>query len=206
MNIVKEKYKNLKYIISYPDGYEKDKKYPIMFYTHGAGSRGNDLSLLNIDVPILNNPAKEDFIIVALQCFADTWFEIFEQLLEFCEFVYQSEFADKTRFYSIGASMGGYTAYQLMMSRPRWFAAGIICCGGGMYWNAGRLKSIPLRIFHGLNDDVVFPTESMNLVKRINQEGGNAELTIFEDCDHNCWDKVFTNKENFDWFLRNKKQ
>lgn len=201
MKISWTSYKKLKYVISYPNNYSADKKYPVIFHTHGAGSRGNDLSTLNIDVPIRNNPSAEEFIIVAPQCYADTWFEIFEQLIEFCEYIYEQPFTDKTRFYSSGISMGGYTAYQLMMSRPSLFSAGIVCCGGGMYWNASRLSTIPLRIFHGVQDLVVLPCESENMARVINECGGKATLMLYPECDHNCWDKVFTNKENFEWLL-----
>lgn len=201
MKIVSSKFKNLQYVVSYPDVFKKKEKYPVIFHTHGAGSRGTDLNILNIDVPIKNNPAAEDFIIVAPQCYADTWFEIFEQLIEFCEYVYNQDYTDKTRFYSTGISMGGYAAYQLMMSRPELFTAGLVCCGGGMYWNAMRLKDIPLRIFHGAHDTTVLPCESENMAERINQAGGKAALTVYIECEHNCWDKVFTNKENFEWLL-----
>ena len=206
MKIKQAEYKKLKYVISYPENYEEEKKYPVIFHTHGAGSRGTDLSALNIDVPIRNNPSAEDFIIVAPQCYVDTWFEIFEQLIEFCEYIYKQPFTDKTRFYSSGISMGGYTAYQLMMSRPHLFTAAIVCCGGGMYWNAGRLKDIPLRIFHGEQDKTVLPCESKNMVEKISVNGGCATLTLYPECAHNCWDKVYTNKENFEWLLSHKKE
>ena len=206
MKIQQAEYKKLKYVISYPDTYKNDEKYPVIFHTHGAGSRGTNLSTLNIDVPIRNNPSAEDFIIVSPQCYADTWFEIFEQLIEFCEYIYDQPFTDKTRFYSSGISMGGYTAYQLMMSRANLFSAGIVCCGGGMYWNASRLKNIPLRVFHGEQDKTVLPCESENMAKHINALGGNATLTVYPECAHNCWDNVFTNKENFDWLLSQCKE
>jgi len=206
MRIVREKFKNLQYIISYPNGYEEGKEYPVIFHTHGAGSRGTDLDKLNIAVPIYNNPSVEDFIIVAPQCYVDTWFEIFEQLIEFCEYIYGQAFTDKTKFYSSGISMGGYAAYQLMMSRPHLFAAGIVCCGGGIYWNSNRLKEIPLRIFHGAKDLVVLPCESEHMVNKIKEYGGTASLTIYPECAHNCWDKVYTNKENFEWLLNQVKE
>ena len=206
MRIINRQYQKLQYVISYPDSYEEGKKYPILFHTHGAGSRGTDLSTLNIDAPIKNNPLANEFIIVAPQCYADTWFEIFEQLIEFCEYVYELPFTDKKRFYSSGISMGGYAAYQLMMSRSQLFAAGIVCCGGGMYWNAGRLRGIPLRIFHGEQDKTVLPCESKNMVDKINAIGGNATLTLYPECDHNCWDKVYTNQENFEWLLKQVKE
>lgn len=206
MKIHQSEYKKLKYVISYPNGYKAEEKYPVIFHTNGAGSRGADIKMLNIDVPIRNNPSADDFIIVAPQCYADTWFEIFEQLIDFCEYIYNQPFTDKTRFYASGISMGGYAAYQLMMSRPNLFSAGIVCCGGGMYWNAGRLKDIPLRIFHGVQDKTVLPCESEHMSERINECGGNAILTLYPECDHNCWDKVYTNKENFDWLLSQRKE
>ena len=206
MKIYQETYKKLKYILSYPDNYETGKRYPIIFHTHGSGSRGTDLSTMNIAIPIKNNPAAEDFIIVAPQCYADTWFEIFEQLIEFCEYIYEQPYTDKTRFYSSGISMGGYAAYQLMMSRPNLFAAGIVCCGAGMYWNAYRLKDIPLRIFHGAKDLTVLPCESEHMAERIKASGGNVALTIYPECDHNCWDNVYTNRENFNWLLSQRRE
>ncbi|MBQ3505658.1 MAG: prolyl oligopeptidase family serine peptidase [Clostridia bacterium] len=206
MKIEQGEYKKLKYVISYPNGYKDGEQYPVIFHTHGAGSRGTDLSLLNINVPICNNPSADNFIIVAPQCYADTWFEIFEQLIEFCEYIHEQPFTDKTKFYSSGISMGGYTAYQLMMSRPHLFTAGIVCCGGGMYWNASRLKDIPLRIFHGKQDKTVLPCESKNMAEYINSNGGCATLTLYPECAHNCWDKVYTNKENFDWLLSQYKE
>lgn len=206
MRIVGEKYKKLQYVISYPDDYAVEKQYPVIFHTHGAGSRGSDLKVLDIDVPIRNNPLANEFIIVVPQCYADTWFEIFEQLIEFCEYIYEQPFTDKTRFYSSGISMGGYTAYQLMMSRPWLFAGGIVCCGGGMYWNTGRLKDIPLRVFHGEQDRTILPCESKTMVEYILKKGGHATLTLYPDCAHNCWDKVYTNKENFEWLLKQVKE
>ena len=102
--------------------------------------------------------------------------------------------------------MGGYTAYQLMMSRPNLFTAGIVCCGGGMYWNASRLKDIPLQIFHGAKDITVFPCESEHMAEQINACDGNATITIYPECDHNCWDKTYTNKEIFDWLLSQRRK
>ena len=106
MKIMQGVYKKLKYVISYPDNYREEEKYPVIFHTHGSGSRGADLSKLNIDVPIRNNPSANNFIIVAPQCYADTWFEIFEQLIKFCEYIYEQPFTDKTKFYSSGRMMG----------------------------------------------------------------------------------------------------
>ena len=36
----------LKYVIQYPEGFLEDKKYPVILFLHGAGTRGNDISKL----------------------------------------------------------------------------------------------------------------------------------------------------------------
>ena len=69
---------------------------------------------------------------------------------------------DKSRVYVVGASMGGYATWQLAMSRPELFAAIIPICGGGMYWNAGRLIHMGVWVFHGEEDITVLPQESKN--------------------------------------------
>ena len=203
MKLQEKSFKNLKYCLWLPENFNAKKKYPVIFFTHGAGSRGNDLNKLEQNHPVLQRILgyAEEAVICAPQCAKDTWFDVFESLIALTEFIHGRAYADKKKFYGIGASMGGYAMIQLMQSRPQLFTAGIICCGGGMYWNAGRLKDIPLRIFHGKQDTVVLPCESEHMSERINECGGNATLTLYPECAHNCWDKVFTNKENFDWLL-----
>lgn len=74
--------------------------------------------------------------------------------------------------------MGGYTAWMTAMTKPEVFAALIPVCGG-MCWDAGKLKSIPIWAFHGALDTTVFVTESINMVNAVNNSGGNAKLTIY---------------------------
>ena len=39
-------HKTLDYVINYPDDYEEGKKFPLLIHLHGAGTRGNDISLV----------------------------------------------------------------------------------------------------------------------------------------------------------------
>ena len=45
------KYKNIGYVIQKPEDFNPDDKYPMVILLHGAGWRGNDVSLLK-DYPI----------------------------------------------------------------------------------------------------------------------------------------------------------
>jgi hypothetical protein len=37
--------------------------------------------------------------------------------------------------------------------------------------------------------------------KTVNQYGGRAELILFPEFEHNCWDAVYSDEKNYDWLL-----
>ena len=192
--------KGLKYLYYSPN---TDGNLPLIIYLHGAGSRGTELSQLSHAGPIgelekgRNIPAR----MVAPQCCGDTWFELFETLIDFAENTANESGVDKSRIYLTGVSMGAYAAWQLAMTKPDMFAALVPVCGGGMYWNAERLKNMPVWAFHGALDDVVYPEESIKMVYRINKSGGNAKITVFEKADHNAWDPAYALDEMWSWMF-----
>lgn len=201
-----EEFGELKYCMWKPADFSENKLYPLIIFTHGAGSRGNDLKAIKNNIIIeLALPYAKDAIVVAPQCSSNTWFDHFNDLLDFIKQVKDFDYVDKNRVYGIGVSMGGYTMIAVMQSIPEIFAAGIICCGGGMYWNAERLKNIRLRLFHGEKDECVYPEESRRMYEKIIESGGKAELTVYPECDHNCWEKTFTGGENVMWLLKQEK-
>lgn len=205
----KRSFGNLTYLISFPENFDESKSYPTLFHTHGAGGRGNDPSVLLQAGPLKEiqngREALKNCIVVAPQCFADTWFEIFEQLIAFCEYIYSLPYVDPTHFYASGISMGGYAILQLMMSRPALWTAGAVCCGGGMYWNAARMKEIPLWFFHGEDDPTVAVDESRRFVKNLQAKDANVKLTVYENTAHNCWDKTYARDDLYEWLFAQRK-
>lgn len=180
---------------------------PLIIDIHGAGGRGKELSLIN-DGRVrayLSRHTEYDCIVVSPQCHCDTWFELFDVLLEFIDKMRKDSRVDTSRVYLTGASMGGYTSWQIAMSRPEWFAALVPLCGGGMYWNAWRIKDIPIWAFHGALDKTVLPEETLHMVSAVNQCGGNAKITIYPKCDHNVWDTVYTSADMWNWMFAQKK-
>lgn len=201
-----KKFEKLTYILKYPDNYEEGKKYPVIMFLHGAGSRGNDIEKVKANPFFCITDEYENFpfIIAAPQCCTDTWFDAFETLKRLTLSIYDSEFTDKEHFYAMGASMGGYASWQLAMSMPDLFAAVVPICGGGMYWNAGRLVNVSVWAFHGALDNTVFCEESEKMVNAVNNAGGNAKLTVYPNNSHDAWSDTYSNKEVFEWLLSNK--
>ena len=205
VNVKKETFKSLHYLIYYPKDYQKGKKYPLVLHLHGAGSRGTNFEEFKGST-ILDILEKEDSplsnaICVFPQCHADSWFDIFGDLLDFVKHLYERDDIDQGKFNGSGISMGGYAIYQVMISIPEYFHKAIVCCGGGMYWDAFRMKNIKLRIFHGEKDNAVFPEESRRMYARLKEANADVVLTIYPDRDHNCWDPTYSNYENLDWLV-----
>jgi len=198
----------LKYYIRYPDSYREGDVCPVILFLHGAGSRGSDLSVLesNPYFTITQKHAGFPFITVAPQCPAEnTWFDVFQQLKALAEKTAKASFTDPDRLYLMGASMGGYATWQLSMSLPHLFAAVVPICGGGMYWNAGRMCHIPVLAFHGARDETVRPEESEKMVEAINRRGGTAKLTVYPENAHDAWSDTYKNPEVFAWLLEHAK-
>ena len=204
--LYKQENRELSYIIDFPDGFDNRKKYPVLFYFHGMGMVRNGIQNVIDCVPVRRERMADDmpFIIVAPYCENFTWIECFETLTAFVDYIINKDYADKNRIYITGSSMGGYTCWALSVMFPEKFAAGVICCGGGMYFAADRIK-FPVWAFHGQLDTVVLPRESEIMAEKINATGGSAKLTLVDDCGHGVWHIAFKSKDTYYWLLSKSK-
>lgn len=41
----------------------------------------------------------------------------------------------------------------------------------------------------------------MDAVKAVNLAGWHAELILYPELAHNCWDAVYTDESNYDWMV-----
>lgn len=195
----------VRYIIDHPQDFKQGEKYPLLILLHGAGGRGDDIEVLK------NNPfyrfarlQELPFVTVAPLCEENTWFDMWERLTAFIKQMAGSEFIDKMRVYLMGASMGGYATWQMAMSIPECFAAIVPICGGGMYWNASRLKNVPVWAFHGAKDTTVLLEESEKMVNAVNRKGGDARLTVYPENGHDAWSDTYSDTKVFRWLLEQK--
>ena len=56
-------------------------------------------------------------------------------------------------------------------------------------------------MYHGDCDDVVPINESVNMLKSIHKNGGNAQLKICYGVGHNAWDYAYTDDFLMNWML-----
>ncbi len=208
MQVVTSTYQGMDIVTRYPNGYQMGKKYPVILFLHGAGTRGPEIEVLinNLFFQITETYEDFPFIVVAPHCVGEnTWFELMPKVQSLALSLAKAEYTDPDRLYLVGNSMGGYGSWQLGMAMPDLFAAVIPLCGGGMYWNAARLKNVPVWAFHGGKDDVVLHCESQHMVDAINKNGGNARLTTYPEHGHDVWTDTYKNYEVFEWLLSHTK-
>ncbi|MBQ0083266.1 MAG: prolyl oligopeptidase family serine peptidase [Clostridiales bacterium] len=201
-------FKAMRYVERKPANFDENEKYPVLIYLHGAGTRGGDINHLkqNFIFGVLDKFTDFPFVVIAPLCEGSTWFDYGETLREFSRFIQTVSYCDETRIYLAGNSMGGFGTWALALSIPEVFAAAVPICGGGTYWDAGRLCNVPIWAFHGGKDDIVPLDESVRMVNAVNKWGGNARLTVYENNGHDAWTDTFSNPELYKWLLSNTKQ
>lgn len=197
----------MEYIVTYPKNFDKNKKYPVILFLHGAGERDR-LDRVNLYGPVheMDNGMDLDFIVLSPFCEGlNTWFNYLERLNRLLIKFKKNTYVDTSRIYVTGLSMGGYGSLTLAMAYPNHFAAIAALCGGGMAWNSDMIKDIPTLLIHGDKDLSVDVGESIRFKEKLDEYGGKVTLKIMEGYDHNVWSDTYNKKEFYDWLLANKK-
>ena len=210
MTMPREHPAQIKYLIQLPRGYEENTNrfWPMVFYLHGIGEWGDDLTkVLRFGPPRLVAQGRDlPCIVVSPQVPKGYfWFRESNAILEILEEVITRYRVDKRRVHATGNSMGAFGAILLVAREPERFASLVPVCGGVDYVDSLRLRDVPIWAFHGEKDPIIPVEESRRLVKLVNQIGGKARLTIYPDAGHNCWDRAYDDPALWDWMLAQKR-
>jgi predicted peptidase len=142
------------------------------------------------------------FILISPQCpLGKRWDPLaLIALLDEVENIYR---VDKNRIYVTGLSMGGEGTWNLAFTQPDRFAAIAPVCGrtGSLYLDAGKIKDLPVWVFHGAKDDVVPISESERMVEVLKECGNDVQFTRYPEANHNAWTKTYNNLELYKWIL-----
>jgi predicted peptidase len=220
---------SMPYRLFLPKGYDAKKKYPLVLVLHGAGQRGNDnrKQLASyaagwIDDSVQN---RHPSILVIPQCpTGKQWVNTpwgngsysfskvpistpMKLAKEILDQVLREKSVDKSRIYVMGASMGGYGAWNFMMHYPKLVAAAVPVCGGGDPAMAETIKHIPIWVFHGDIDDIVPPSGSQDMVDAITKAGGTKiKLTMYPGVRHESFTKSWREPALVEWLFSQSKK
>lgn len=223
----------LPYRIMYPDDYDPSGSYPVLFFLHGAGERGNDneRQLVHGAKLFLEDSVRRAFpaIVVFPQCPSNSyWSNVDIQtqngkrefyfrtggkpskgmtlFLRLVKDVLKREAVDRDRVYIGGLSMGAMGTYEALRRRPKVFAAAFAICGGDHTSNARKYAHVPLWIFHGEQDDVVPSTHSHAIVAELGRIGARPRSTFYPKANHNSWDPAFAEPDLLPWLFAHRKK
>lgn len=224
----------LPYRVLLPKDYDEKKKYPLIYFLHGAGERGNDneKQLVHGAKLFLRDSVRDNYpaIVVFPQCSNNSfWSNVqfsYDTATRKRSFIFREageptvsmrlaeglllqllkEYPiDKKKVYVGGLSMGGMGTFEMVRRRPGLFAAAFPICGGGHPATAALMKKTNWWVFHGAKDDVVPPVNSDIMVKALQEAKAKVKYTLYPDANHNSWDPAFAEPELLKWLFAQEK-
>jgi predicted peptidase len=198
----------LNYLFFLPAAYgQKEQKWPLLLFLHGAGERGDDLELVKKHGPpkLVEKQKDFQFVVASPQCPAGKRWDA-AQLIQLVDHLVAKHQIDASRIYVTGLSMGGGGAWALTAANPLRFAACAPICGGGDVTTAKQLASTPLWVFHGAKDTPASLERSKQMVEAVQAGGGNIKLTVYPEAGHDAWTETYNNPEFYKWLLSHQRK
>ena len=186
----------------------KNKK-PLIVFISGDGEKGTDIEKVKIHGPLKYLKTHQlDAYVLAPQCKEDENWDI-ESINELILKIQRENKIDVDRIYVTGLSSGGWAAWNLALSYPGKFAA-IVPISGFVdlieLESVCTIANIPIRVFHGLLDDVVKVDYAITIYKELKKcNAKDVQLTIFDDAGHDSWSRVYDNPEIYEWMFKQNK-
>lgn len=210
---------DMNYLLHLPTGYEtnRQQRWPLLVFLHGAGEKGNDAALVAKNGPpsLVRERPEFPFILLSPQCPFGRYTWIADDVVVLIREIQSQYRVDPDRVYLTGLSMGGYGCWTLAGAYPELFAAVAPLCGGGdevdVAWAAKRnpkaVSSLPIWAFHGRRDPIVPLSESEDMVKAFQRAGcREVKLTVYPEAGHDCWTETYRNPALYDWFLSHRRE
>ncbi len=212
-----------KYRLLAPEPLDQETTWPVVFFLHGAGERGDDnakqLMYLPSQLANAEHRAKYPAFVVVPQCPAGQfWVRLrptnatpddpdepphaMQIAIGILDHVLDAYPVDRRRIYLTGLSMGGFGSWDLASRYSERFAAVVPICGGGPEPKADRLIKVPIWAFHGADDKIVPVARSRGMIEAIRSAGGEPKYTELEGVGHNSWTPAYDRASGLlDWMF-----
>lgn len=202
----------LPYLLYQPEGDAPAAGWPVVFFLHGAGERGADLTRVTTHGPprLVKEGAQFPFILVSPQCAEGRHWST-HTLIVLINRIVETLAIDPCRVYLTGVSMGGFGTWDLACEYPERFAAIAPICGGGELIRTlvggdvkhEALKTLPVWAFHGEVDEVVPLRESQRMVDLFRHLGNECvKLTVYPGVGHDSWTPAYDTSGVLEWLLQ----
>jgi acetyl esterase/lipase len=211
------------YQVYVPEGWNDRTKWPVILFLHGSGERGSegmDETQIGLPQAIRVHPERWPAIVVMPQVPFNHHHWTDPDMMAMAMNALGAEthefHGDPERTYLTGLSLGGYGVWEIARDWPHTFAAIVPVCGG-IFWSyqpqrwqqeaelpaayARVLAHTPTWIFHGENDNVVDPKQSLLMYEALKAAGANVRFWEYEHVRHNVWEKAYAEPELPRWLF-----
>lgn len=184
---------------------KSDDGFPLLFFMHGAGERGNDPNAVKRHGPakLCDDPeiAKTwRFITVSPQCKPQQFWSP-RQMMLLIDKICAEYPVDRNRIYVTGLSMGGFGTWGVGAIGGDKIAAIAPICG---WFPPERASSItePVWAFHGDADPAVNINADRAIVEAVKAAGNkDVAFTVYPGVQHDSWTQTYNNPLLYDWLL-----
>jgi len=206
-SLTAQKIENMNYWFYTPNGYTKDKKWPLVIYYHGDGGWGNnELNKILTAGDLaghLKRGSNYDTIAIEPQF---NWPGNSEMVLiknKLIPYLIENYNVDIDRISLMGSSSGAGRTIHMALKYPGFFSCLVTMalCENSSSWGKTLAKE-NLWAFHGSEDTVCSKRNSELTVNRVSAAGGSTKLTILKGVGHGTSTKVLYEYRIVNWMIR----
>jgi len=212
-----------RYVVYLPENWSRQQSWPFILFLHGSGERGSegmDETQIGLPQAIRLHPERWPFVVVMPQVPFNHHHWTDPDMMAMAMAALEAEIrefhGDRDRVYLTGLSLGGYGAWEIAKAYPHHFAALVPVCGG-VFWSyepdrwrevntlpaeyARAIGRTPTWIFHGSDDPVVSPRQSLLMFEAFKASGGDVRFWEYAGIRHNVWDRAYAEPDLPHWLL-----
>ncbi|MEM9065290.1 MAG: fluoride efflux transporter CrcB [Planctomycetota bacterium] len=201
---------------------------PAIVFLHGSGECGTDnRRQVAVGLPpvIAKSPSDWPFVVIAPQkpTVESQWEDHAEDVLAALDAEIAAGRVDPDRVVLTGLSQGGHGVWSIAMLAPDRFCAFFSVCGWGPSYTrsesgeyvfnadpenpylkhiATAVRGKPVRIRHGVEDQVVPVDQSVLVGQAIRASGGEVDIELYDGVDHFAWVPAYEDPASLSWFRR----
>ena len=196
-----------RYAVFVPEGYDGQRRFPVVLFLHGAGERGEGgVRPAQVGLGPINAQRPGDFPFIAVFPQAQqTWSAESADAkiaLAALDEVQQDYAVDPGRVVLTGLSMGGMGTWSIATAHPDRFSALVPICGPGDPEQAEAIKTIPTWGFVGDRDRALLVAGMRQMARRLQGLGAPVRYTEYRGVGHNSWDRAYSEPELVEWMLK----
>lgn len=197
----------LQALLALPRGYHDDERaWPLVVFLHGSGERGDDIERVKVNGPprLVAEGREFPFVLCSPQLEAEgDWNP--DQLHALLAALRSGWRIDATRTTATGLSRGGHGVWRWAAAWPDDLAGIAPVCGHGDPARVCRARRVPVRAYHGADDNVVPLAAQQACVDALRACGGEVSFTVYPGVGHGSWEAAYEDPGLVPWLMARRR-